>query len=352
MITKSERYREILAVLARHGIGVVDDEFIKHEAGERARAEHLRRACEELGTMFIKLGQALSTRGDLLPDAYRNELAKLQDEVVPVPANMIADIIHEDLGAPPDQLFASFDLKPLGSASIGQVHAARLLDHREVVIKVRKPHVDELVKIDLEILGSLIDEWSPRFPVLEQYNARGLLREFSDVLLAEIDYSSEAANIRLFRNTFTNDNGFKIPAVIEEFSNKRVLTEERVEGRKPSDVADMPKRSRVVVSRRIARFVLEPAFERGFYYADPHPGNLLIQTNGSLAVIDFGKMGRLTPDGRRRAADLFIAITQSDAQALINRSPHRHHRSRPSRRSRSDDERNRSNSRAVRRCVA
>jgi ubiquinone biosynthesis protein len=122
MITKSERYREILAVLARHGIGVVDDEFIKHEAGERARAEHLRRACEEVGTMFIKLGQALSTRGDLLPDAYRNELAKLQDEVVPVPANMIADIIHEDCGAPPDQLFASFDLKPLGSASIGQVH--------------------------------------------------------------------------------------------------------------------------------------------------------------------------------------------------------------------------------------
>lgn len=163
MITKSERYREIAGVLARHGIGVVDDEFIKHEAGEQARAEHLRRACEELGTMFIKLGQALSTRGDLLPDAYRRELAKLQDEVVPVPASVIADIIREDLGAPPDQLFASFDLKPLGSASIGQVHAARLLDHREVVIKVRKPHVDELVKIDLEILGRLIDEWSRAF---------------------------------------------------------------------------------------------------------------------------------------------------------------------------------------------
>src|ERR1700739_2092400 len=98
MITKGERYREIVAVLARHGIGLVDDEFIKHEAGEQARAEHLRHACEELGTMFIKLGQALSTRGDVLPDAYRNELAKLQDEVVPVPANIIVDVIHEDLG--------------------------------------------------------------------------------------------------------------------------------------------------------------------------------------------------------------------------------------------------------------
>jgi ubiquinone biosynthesis protein len=319
MITKSERYREILAVLARHGIGVAQDEFTKHEAGERARAEHLRRACEELGTMFIKLGQALSTRGDLLPDAYRIELAKLQDEVVPVPASVIEDIIREDLGSPPHELFASFDLKPLGSASIGQVHAARLLDHREVVIKVRKPHVEELVKIDLDILGGLIDEWSPRFPVLKEYNAHGLLQDFSDVLLAEIDYSREAANVKSFRDAFANDNGFKIPAVIEEFSKKRVLTEERVEGQKPSDVADMPKRTRAVVSRRIARFVLEPAFERGFYYADPHPGNLMVQTDGALAVIDFGKMGRLTPNARQRAADLFVAITRSDAQALTDR---------------------------------
>jgi ubiquinone biosynthesis protein len=146
-----------------------------------------------------------------------------------------------------------------------------------------------------------------------------LLREFSDVLLAEIDYGREAANIKFFRSTFANDNGFKIPAVIEELSKKRVLTEDRVEGRKPSDVADMPKRSRAVVSRRIARFVLEPAFEHGFYYADPHPGNLLIETDGSLSIIDFGKVGRLTPEARRRAADLFIAITQSDAQRLTDR---------------------------------
>lgn len=318
MISKAERYREILGVLARHGIGIVDDELIKHEAGEQARAEHLRRACEELGTLFIKLGQALSTRGDLLPDAYREELAKLQDEVVPVPASVIAEVIREDLGAPPEQLFASFDLKPLGSASIGQVHAARLHDQREVVVKVRKPGVDDLVRIDLEILGDLIDKWSSRFPVLQEYNARALLQEFKDVLLAEIDYGREAANVKLFRSTFGNDNGFKIPAIIEEFSKNRVLTEERVEGRKPSDTADLPKRSRTLVSRRIARFVLEPAFDHGFYYADPHPGNLLVGTNGELSVIDFGKVGRLTPDAQRRAAHLFIAITRSDAQRLTD----------------------------------
>jgi ubiquinone biosynthesis protein len=127
--------------------------------------------------MFIKLAQMLSTRSDLLPEEYRTELAKLQDEVAPLPANAIADVIREDLGESPDKLFAFFDVKPLGSASIGQVHAARLSDGRNVVLKVRKPGVDELVRIDLEILEGLVEEWTPRFPVLQQYDARGLARD-------------------------------------------------------------------------------------------------------------------------------------------------------------------------------
>jgi ubiquinone biosynthesis protein len=207
----------------------------------------------------------------------------------------------------------------LGSASIGQVHAARRFDGREVVLKVRKPGVDELVRIDLDILAGLIDEWSPRFPILTQYDARGLLREFSDALLAELDYGHEAANVKFFRDFFANEHGFTIPEVIEKYSKSRVLTEERVKGRKASDVADVPKRRRAVISRRIARFVLEPAFEHGMFYADPHPGNLLLEDDGSLSVIDFGKIGRLTPAARRRAADLFIAIARCDGQRLADR---------------------------------
>ncbi len=318
-ISKSERYREILSVLVRHGIGVVDDEFIKHEAGDRARAEHLRRACEELGTMFIKLGQMLSTRSDLLPEAYRTELAKLQDEVAPLPADAIAEVIREDLGGLPDKLFAFFDVKPLGSASIGQVHAARLSDGREVVLKVRKPGVDELVRIDLEILENLVNEWTPRFRVLQQYDAHGLARDFSDALLAELDYTREAANVKYFRDVFAKEHGFTIPAVIAEYSKNRVLVEERVEGKKPAEVDGLPKRSRALVSRRIARFVLEPAFDRGVFYADPHPGNLLIKEDGSLSVIDFGKIGHLTPDTRRRLAEIFIALARSDGQRLADR---------------------------------
>ena len=202
MITRGERYRQIVVVLARHGIGVVDDQVIKHEASDQARSEHLRLACEELGTMFIKLGQMLSTRSDLLPEAYRNELTKLQNEVPPLPEEIIADIIREELEGPPEEIFAFFDPKPLGSASIGQVHAARLFDGREVIVKVRKPGVDELVQIDLEIMGSLIDEWSPHLPILVEYDAHGLHRDFGDTLRAELDYTHEAANVKFFQSLF------------------------------------------------------------------------------------------------------------------------------------------------------
>jgi ubiquinone biosynthesis protein len=319
MITKMERYRKIVAVLARHGIGIVDDQFIKHEGGNQSRAEHLRRGCEELGTMFIKFGQILSTRSDLLPEAYRVELAKLQDEITPLPVEMIIEVIREDLGSEPAELFGSFDRKPLGSASIGQVHGARLFDGREVVLKVRKPNVDQVVRIDLEIVAGLIEEWSPRFPILKQYDARGLLREFSDVLLAELDYSREAANVKQFQKMFAASDGFAIPEIIEEYSKNRVLTEERVGGKKLSNIGELPKRQRAMVARRIARFVLEPAFESGTFYADPHPGNLLIQDDGSLSIIDFGKVGHLSAEERRRVADMFVAIQRSDAQRLADR---------------------------------
>jgi hypothetical protein len=145
-LTKRERYREIIAVLARHGFGIVDDRMLKHEKAGQARAEHLRLACEELGTLFIKLGQVLSTRSDILAPAYRAELVKMQDDVPPLPTQLIAEVIEEDLGASPDEIFSRFDDTPLGSASIGQVHAARLTDGREVVVKVRKPGVDEVVR--------------------------------------------------------------------------------------------------------------------------------------------------------------------------------------------------------------
>jgi ubiquinone biosynthesis protein len=317
-ITKRGRYREIIAVLVRHGFGIVDDRLVKHETSEQARAEHLRLACEELGTLFIKLGQVLSTRSDILPPAYRQELAKLQDDVPPHPAELIANVIEEDLHAAPAAIFSRFDDTPLGSASIGQVHAARLTDGREVVVKVRKPGVDEIVRVDLEILTSLIDEWSPHIPALIEHDAKGLVIEFCDTLRAELDYGREATNEEFFRAIFKTDRGFHVPEVVERYTRNRVLTEERVQGRRVSEVADLPAPSRAAISQRIVRFVVAPALVHGVFYGDPHPGNLLVQDDGSLTVIDFGKVGRLTREQGRHVIDVFLAISRSDATHLTD----------------------------------
>ncbi|HEY0615225.1 MAG TPA: AarF/UbiB family protein [Candidatus Elarobacter sp.] len=318
--SKDERYREIVAILARHGFGILEDHFVEDDAQrERSRAERLRQACEELGPMFIKLGQMLSTRGDLLPEAYGIELARLVDDVPPLPVAVITEVIREELGGLPETIFAAFDPVPLASASIGQVHAARLVDGRDVVVKVRKPGVDTLVQTDLEILAELIDTWAPRLPALKHHDAKGVLREFSDSLLSELDYRREAANERFFKNAFANEPGFLIPDVVGEYSTGRVLTHERVEGRKVGEVTGLSDRRRTAVSQRIARFVLEPAFEHGVFYADPHSGNLLIQDDGTLAVVDFGTVGRLTPEARRRVAGMFLAISRRDAERLTDR---------------------------------
>ena len=320
MSSKDERYRDILATLAKHGFGIIGDHFVgDDDERDQARAERLRQACEELGTMFIKLGQMLSTRGDLLPEAYRVELAKLVDDVPPLPADVITQVIREELGAAPETIFAFFDPVPLGSASIGQVHSARLVDGRDVVVKVRKPGVETLVEIDLTILAELVETWAPRFPGLEQYDAKGVVREFSESLLAELDYRREAANEKFFRSIFSSETGIAIPDIVGEHSTGRVLTHERVDGRKVNDVASLSKRRRATVSQRIARFVLEPAFEHGVFYADPHSGNLMIQEDGALAVVDFGTVGRLTPEARRRIAGMFLAITRRDAERLTDR---------------------------------
>ena len=318
--SKAERYREIVGTLARHGIGVVGEQFGKDEEDrDRTRAARLRAACEELGTTFIKLGQALSTRGDLLPEPYRVELMKLQDDVPPVDAAEIEAVIEEDLGAAPDRIFAWFDPVPLACASIGQVHAARLADGRDVVVKVRKPGVEHVVDVDLEIVNDLVESWSPRLRFIEEYDVRGLVREFGDRLRDELDYEREAVSVARFREMFDKQRGFAIPEVIGPLSTKRVLTLTRLDGLKPSECEGVPKRRRAAIARRIGRFVLEPAFSLGIFHADPHAGNFLIQPDGSLVVVDFGMIGTLTPDARRRVADIFIAMQRHDVERLTDR---------------------------------
>lgn len=311
--TKGARYRQIMATLARHGLGTV------FNGDDDVRARHVREACEELGTTFIKLGQLLSTRADLLPDPYRGELRKLQDSVPAIPAQEVAEVIRGELGAPPEEIFAFFDREAAASASIGQVHAARLPDGREVMVKVRKPGVERLVQMDLEILADEAKAWTERLPALAPYDIPALVREFSDTLRNELDYTKEAANVRFFGELFAARRGYALPQVVDDFSTSRVITLTRAEGMKPEEAVRLTKRRRSAAARRICEFVIEPALTQGVFYADPHGGNFLVRDDGMVAVVDFGMVGRLTPEARRRVADVFLSIDRRDAERLTDR---------------------------------
>ena len=309
--SRAERSRQIISVLAKHGLAV---------ASHRTMAPiEAREACEELGTTFIKLAQMLAARADLLPREYRQELATLQDDAAPVDAPAIEARIESELGAQPEELFESFERVPIASASIGQVHAVRLLDGRAGVVKVRKPGVRELVERDLDILSSLAKSAERYFPRLAEYDVESLLEEFGDTLHEELDFTREARNVEAFGEFFTSQQGFWLPEAIAEMSTAKVLVMTRVDGMRAEEATGLTERRRTSAAQRVARFVLEPALTRGIFHADPHGGNVLVRNDGSIAVLDFGMVGRLSDELRRGVADMFMAMHRNDAPRVVDR---------------------------------
>jgi ubiquinone biosynthesis protein len=318
--SRAERSRQILAVLAKHGLATAGARLPFRNGDRRTiGAVEARQACEELGTTFIKLAQMLAARADLLPRDYRDELAKLQDDAPPVDGALIEARVESELGAAPLELFAAFDPVPLASASIGQAHAAELLDGRQVVVKVRKPGVRDLVERDLDILATLAKSAEHFVPRLAEYDIESLLDEFEDTLHEELDYSREARNVETFGSYFSPQQGFWLPEVIAEFSTAEVLTMTRVDGMRAEDATRLTVRRRDAASQRVTRFVLEPALMHGIFHADPHGGNVLVRKDGTIAVLDFGMVGRLTDELRRGVADMFLAMHRRDAPRLTDR---------------------------------
>lgn len=307
--SRAARARHILAVLAKHGIA----------AAGGGTAEQVRTACEELGTTFIKIGQLLSARADLVPDEYRSELAKLQDAVPPVGFDAIERVFLEEFADPPEALFETFDPEPMASASIGQVYRATLPGGARVVVKVQKPGVRALVETDLEVLAKLIATSKNVFSPIEEYDLGDLLEEFGDTLRGELDYQREARNVETFRKIFEDDREFVLPEVIWECTTSRILTMTEVEGVKVDDAPALTPKRRDMVAQRIARFVLEPALIHGIFHADPHPGNLMVQKTGRVAAIDFGMVEHVSDGTRRHAVDLFLALERRDPERLVER---------------------------------
>ena len=332
--TRMRRYRQIARVLARHGLGYMAgilglERFLPlrqaipsrtHAINSHTPPEHLRMALEELGTTFIKLGQILSTRDDLLPPTYIAELSKLQDSAPQVPYEAVRDMLAAELGRPPEEVFANFDPVPLAAASIGQAHAAVLPDGTEVVVKIRRPGVVEQVENDLEILHDLAATANRRWQFAGQYDLPGLAQEFAQTLRAELDYIREAQNAERFSRNFAGDSGIHIPRIYWETTTSRVLTLERIRGIKIDDLSglDAAGIDRPALARRAADVILKMVFDHGFYHADPHPGNFFIEPGGRIGLIDFGMVGRLDQRTQEQLAEVLLAITSRDADRLVD----------------------------------
>jgi ubiquinone biosynthesis protein len=274
---------------------------------------------EELGPTFIKLGQVLSTRPDILPARYLDELTHLQDHVPPFPYENVVKIITQDFGSPPDELFAEFDPEPIAAASIAQGHRARLHDGREVFVKVRRPRIGSTVAVDLEILEHLASMVERHATSLSMVQPTRLVQEFRRTLQQELDFEVECANLSRFQRQFEGREGIYIPEVFEEFSSTRVLTMEFIRGIKASNIEEL--RAAGCDLKQLAKLgadlLLEQFFVHGFFHADLHPGNIRVLPPDRYCYLDFGMVGRLSRRERETLGDLITGAVAQDERRLV-----------------------------------
>jgi len=327
------RYREIAKIMTSYGlINLLDyfgvNRFFSSAIGiffhpprkikKLPITVRLRMSIEKLGPAFIKLGQLVSTRPDLIPMPFVTELEKLQDEVTPADFAEIKKIVEEELKSPIDELFLEFDEIPIASASIGQVHRATLKDGSDVVVKVKKPGVDAIVETDLDILvtqSRFLDEhtfWAKNYNLLEN------VLEFKKVLTNELDYTFEGRNIERFRHNFSENEHVIIPPVCWDYTTRNILTMERIKGIKLSDSESLSEVGfdTKKITRVGAEMYMQMIFIDGFFHADPHPGNLMAIDEDTIGLVDFGMVGIVTREMKKHASDLFLALVDRDASAI------------------------------------
>ncbi|RJQ52746.1 MAG: AarF/ABC1/UbiB kinase family protein [Actinobacteria bacterium] len=329
------RYGEIADVLAMHGFANVADQLGlprparrvllgRRASGEMTLPERARVALQELGPTFIKFGQSLSTRPDMVPDEFVRELEKLQDELPPVPLEEILAVIEEELGRPADEVFEAFEAVPIAAASIGQVHRARLRGGREVVVKVRRPGIDLQIRVDTELLTDLASAAERRTTWGRRYGVSEVVEEFARSLEEQLDFVLEGRYADLFRLRLEPDSPVQIPLVHWDFTTSRVLTMDYVNGIKISHVAELEAAGHDLprIARTLLDYVLRQALIEGLFHADPHPGNIAVREDGTLVFVDFGLVGFLDNRLRGWIGDMIIGFVVGDervmAEALMN----------------------------------
>lgn len=297
---------------------------INKEQHQERQAEWLKNKLIELGPTFIKIGQSMGTRADLLPLPFVKALGELQDNVPPFPNDIAFARIEHELGRKISDVYKEFELEPVAAASLGQVYRASLHTGEEVAVKVQRPNLEMTIKGDLAILKKVAN-FAERFPQLnENADWSGMLREFSDTITEEMDYVAEGQNAERFRESFKNWDNIHVPTIHWEASTKKVLTMEFINGTKVTDLDEQARRGidPAKVNRLLIKTYLKQLLEDGFFHADPHPGNLLVMDDGRLAFFDFGMVGRITSELQSKMIDAFFHVVGKDpagiAQDLID----------------------------------
>jgi len=325
-----KRYRQILSVLFKYGFGELVDrlnieqyleigiQIVSRKRREKiltlSRAERVKMVLEELGPTFIKMGQILSTRPDLLPADIIQELVKLQDDVPPFPFSEVKRIVESELRTPLHELFEDFDEHPVAAASIGQVHRACIAEGEPVAVKVQRPNVSRAIEIDLEIILHLATLMEKHLEGWAIHRPTRIVDELARTLEKELDYGIEASHMERFARQFATDPTVYVPKVYRQATTTRVLSMEYIDGIKPANVGRLEKEGLDPneVARRGADLIMKQIFVHGFFHADPHSGNIFILPNNVICYLDFGMMGRISRPSRENFVDLVTAIIRRD----------------------------------------
>ncbi len=329
------RIHEISSILIRYGFGDIVQrlgvaniiESAGHvlkwqEVDDLTRIEppvRVRRALEEMGPTFVKLGQILATRADLFSPEWLVEFKKLQDQVKAVPYQQLAAQFEEDLGAKPEAIFAEFNPQPLASASISQVYKARLQDGSSVVVKIRRPGIRSVVEADLRLLAQLAEIAEQEIKVLQHFQPKEIIRHFTQSMRRELDLAAECRNAERMKVNFTDDPNIVIPKVYWQWSCERMNVQELIVGIPGYDIDAIEKAGldRKLLAKRGAETVLKMILEDGFFHADPHPGNCFYLNNNRIAFIDFGMVGRLSEERREQVLNLLRGLVDEDSQRVV-----------------------------------
>jgi len=331
--SKGKRYRKVFAVLIRHGFTDIVDQlsgrkfyrfFKSNRTSEQEqkrlndRWKRLRLVLEELGPTYIKLGQVLSNRPGIFPDELTAELSLLQDAVPPFSAEEVKEIIRIDFNKSPEDLFQSFDYKPLASASIAQVHKAVLPTGEIVAVKVQRPGIEQIIKSDIEVLND-IAKLMMRSEELSSLRPKELVAAFEQSILSELNFKEETRHLKQFSARFADDKTVKIPAPFPEFCSKNVITLEFIDGTKISQIEKLKTEGHdlALIARRGFDAYFKQIFEWGYFHADPHPGNLLVLPGNVIGILDFGMVGKISQKDQSALVEFIIGLGRDDAQRIV-----------------------------------